>query len=258
MNLDFTLTKYEQLCRTILDAGYTVWPIARYLSETDHSDRIVLLRHDIDRCLGNALQMARLEYELGVQATYYARMTASVFQPKILSEITNMGHELGYHYETLAKAKGDPNRAIAIFQNELNKFKEICHVQTISMHGAPLSRWDNRDLWQHYDFCRYDLLGEAYLSLDYTQLVYLTDTGRSWAGNRYNLRDKVDEASVITNLNSTDDLITAIANQQFSHVCISTHPERWSQNMGQWLVSATLDLVANQIKGGLALIRRVT
>ncbi len=255
MSLDFTLAKYGQLCRAILEAGYTVWPIARYLSETEYPDRVVLLRHDIDRRLGNALQMARLEHNLGLQATYYARMTSSVFQPKILSEMAKMGHEIGYHYETLAKAKGNLDQAITLFQKELDQFREIHAVQTISMHGAPLSPYDNRDLWKHYDFHRYGLLGEAYLSLDYDKLAYLTDTGRSWARNRYNLRDKVNRVSAATNLNSTDDLIAAIANRQFSHVCISTHPERWSQGAGQWLVSATSDLAANQVKRGLALIR---
>lgn len=36
-------------------------------------EKVVILRHDVDRLPGNALKMARLEHEMGVQATYYFR-----------------------------------------------------------------------------------------------------------------------------------------------------------------------------------------
>lgn len=255
MSLDFTLRKYQELCQNIITAGYSVWTIARYLAAKRPPDLVVLLRHDIDRRISYALQMACLEKELGIQATYYARMTSSVFRPAVLQEIATMGHEIGYHYETLTKSRGNLQQAIALFEKELAQFGQICDIQTISMHGAPLSPHDNRDLWQHYDFHRYGLLGETYLSLDYGRMVYLTDTGRSWSQNRNNLRDKVSGMSVEPDLNSTDDLIAAICDRRFSHVCISTHPERWSQGIGQWLISSVSDLVINRVKQGFILVR---
>jgi hypothetical protein len=255
MSLDFTLPKYREMCQSILASGYSVWPIVRYIASQDIPGRVVLLRHDVDRRPGNALRMAQLEHELGIRATYYVRMTRSAFRPAMLRKIAAMGHEVGYHYETLAKARGNIRRAVALFEHELARLREICEVQTISMHGRPLSPHDSRDLWRLHDFRQHNLLGEAYLSLDYNRLVYLTDTGRSWTGQRYNLRDKVAHEHSIPSLKTTDDLISAIRDHRFMHVCISAHPERWAHSIGEWVISLAADLVMNQIKRGIKLIR---
>ena len=65
---------------------------------------MVVLRHDIDRKPMNALRMAELEYELGIQSTYYFRFPCT-FKPEIIRKIRDLGHEVGYHYEVLSKAK---------------------------------------------------------------------------------------------------------------------------------------------------------
>ena len=37
--------------------------------------------------------------------------------------------------------------AICDFGRNLEKFRKFYPVKTICMHGSPLSKWDNRDLW---------------------------------------------------------------------------------------------------------------
>ncbi len=66
----------------------------------------------------SALLTARVEQELGIRATYYFRMNGTVFRPEIMREIEGMGHEVGYHYEVLGKAKGDHEMAIKMFEKE--------------------------------------------------------------------------------------------------------------------------------------------
>lgn len=253
---DFTLSKYRQMCHAIVASGYTVWPVARYMIARDMPDLVVLLRHDIDRRPDNALRMAQLEHELGLVATYYVRMTRKVFKPRILREMGSMGHEIGYHYETLAKAGGRLQQAIGLFEEELVRLRQVHDVQTISMHGAPLSPYDSRDLWTRFDFRQLGLVGETYLSLDYDRLAYLTDTGRSWATNRHNLRDTVAQEHPTHDLKTTDDLISAIQNRRFAHVCVATHPERWAQTAGEWILSIAVDLAVNQAKMAIRLLRR--
>ena len=58
------------------------------------------------------------------------------------------------------------------------KNPRITDVKTICMHGSPLSRYDNRDLWNRYDFKDCWIVGEAYLSIK--DVNYFSDTGRSW------------------------------------------------------------------------------
>ena len=50
------------------------------------------------------------------------------------------------------KAKGNLEEAMKIFEAELKAFRKVCDVKTICMHGNPLSRWTNKDVWDKYDF----------------------------------------------------------------------------------------------------------
>ena len=106
---DFTLEKYEELCLTLLNSNYTPLTVYSYLilsclgGQKNNNNKLVVLRHDIDRRPMNALQMAELEHELGIQSTYYFRFPYT-FKPDIIGKINDLGHEVGYHYEVLSKA----------------------------------------------------------------------------------------------------------------------------------------------------------
>jgi hypothetical protein len=102
--LDFTLEKYKDLCLALLDSGYTPLAVYSYLTGKQRNNKkLIVLRHDIDRKPENALRMAELEHELGIQSTYYFRVPYT-FKPEIIGKIHDLGHEIGYHYEVLSKA----------------------------------------------------------------------------------------------------------------------------------------------------------
>jgi len=71
------------------------------------SKMLSMMRRDIDRKPGNALFTARIGAEAGIRATYYFSRYGSAYRPEIMREIEGMGHEVGYHYEVLGKAKSD-------------------------------------------------------------------------------------------------------------------------------------------------------
>jgi hypothetical protein len=73
----------------LLDSGYTPLTVYSYLegqNNNNNNNKLVVLRHDIDRKPKNALRMAELEYELGIQSTYYFRFPYT-FKPEIIREI---------------------------------------------------------------------------------------------------------------------------------------------------------------------------
>lgn len=328
---DFTMAKYEELCRALLDNGYTPMTISAFLDnrsarpnlhsaphknsqitlhKTLHTaphktpqstphiekhpekrpeknsenypdkyekkypkkypEKIVLLRHDVDRKIQNALKMAELEHTLGIRSTYYFRYPYT-FKPDIIATIHAMGHEVGYHYETLSKARGDHQKAIALFEEELAAFREIpgCEsgITTICMHGSPLSRYDNRDLWKHYDLKDYGLLGEAYLSMSTTTsfkgIHYFTDTGRTWA-NRHSVRDAMRAGGLDANANSntklvpvetTDDLARWIESSGVERLYLAVHPERWAVSVREWTTGCVMDCIINAGKAVLVAMR---
>lgn len=246
--LDFTLGKYQQLCKTIVDSGYEVKTVRDYLAETPpHAAYVVILRHDVDRKPERAVSMAVLERDVGLSSTYYFRSTRGAFKEEIIKKIDSLNHEIGYHYETLSRARGDYHKAFQLFQQELLAFRKLVDVRTICMHGAPLSVWDNRWLWRKYDFRQFQISGEAYLSIDYSQVAYLTDTGRAWNADKGNIRDRVYAHSQIP-VQTTDELMEVIKSKAIPKMCIQTHPERWDCKVSGWLLQFIKDNLSNLIK----------
>ncbi len=220
--MDFTLKTYCQLQEALVIQDYTFQTYADFLERP--ADRSIILRHDVEARYENALQFARIQHRLDIRGTFYFRFLPNHFSSKIIKEIAAMGHECGYHYDDLSHCKGDYNKAIQRFEKNLATLREISDVKTICMEGAPLSKWDNRDLWrkhqipnsirqladqtnyklqitnfrnaepgtrnkQHYS--DYGIIGEPYFDTDFTKVFYLTDTGRMWDGERFSIRDKV-------------------------------------------------------------------
>lgn len=248
MTLDFTLGKYAEFCEIIRRLECPVMSVRDFLKAGQPEGLQIILRHDVDRQLGAALSMAKLESAYGITSTYYVRMTRTVFKPEVLRQLHALGHEVGYHYESMAKAKGDASQAIAIFERDLQCFREIVPVQTISMHGSPLSSWNNMDLWKTYDFGDYDILGDAVLSINSENLYYATDTGRSWEAMRYNLRDRIPSRQLPCKVDTTDDLIAFLKKESDYPIYVSAHPNRWAANHFLWGISYLSDWTINQIK----------
>jgi len=233
LNIDFTFAKYKELCETILESEYTTLTFSQYFSLKNIPEKFVILRHDIDRRPERALKMAKVEKDLRIKSTYYFRMKKDIFKPEMIKEIANMGHEIGYHYEVLDKANGNIEKAIEIFEDELKEFRKICDVKTICMHGNPLSKWVNKDIWGN--FKDFGIIGEPYLSIDYKKVLYLTDTGRKW-NSRFSVKDVVGANSQRNEkMKSTDDVIRMIKEEDIEQMCILAHSERWSDSLGAWL-----------------------
>lgn len=247
---DFTLGKYEELLRAV-QQKYTFCTVYEYLSQQSGRNRAIL-RHDVDRKVKNALFMAELEHRLGIHATYYFRYPFT-FDKEIMQKIHRLGHEIGYHYEVLSKTRGDDHKAILLFEQELKEFEKICEIHTISMHGSPLSKFDNRDLWKNFRFEDFGIFGEAYLSLK--DMTYFSDTGRNWAGE-YNMRDHLSQSHPSSGCSSTDDLIRTLQTNNYSRLYLSVHPQRWGTSSLAWILEYCTDLVLNSGKKIITVIRR--
>jgi hypothetical protein len=248
---DFTLEKYLELCILLLEGGCRIMAFQDYISSAPISNAIIL-RHDVDSKPNRALRMAKLESDVGIRSTYYFRHTKGVFNPEIIDEVQGMGHEVGYHYEVLSKSGGNYERAIKLFGQELEDFRKICDVRTACMHGSPLSKFDNRDLWKHYDFRDFGIEGEAYLSAG-QNLRYFSDTGWDWSG-RHKLRDLLsngNERSI--EVRSTDDLARELRNRRDGIAYVLIHPGNWAKGTYEWYCTLVENRSANTIKRCLKL-----
>lgn len=244
-NKDFTIFKYEELLKAI--QTYAI-PVYRVIDWHIHKPQYgILIRHDVDRNAANSLEIAKLEHKLNIKTTYYFRKTRGSFKPDIIKEIASMGHEIGYHYEDLSLAKGDYSKAKEFFYTNLGRLKEIAEVKTCAMHGRPFSKHDNRDFWNKYKLEEFDLVAEAFLTIDYSDTYYFTDTGRSWAENSANLRDKVNTIKK-ANIESTDEMIDFINKNQNQKIALVAHSERWNKTYQGYKISQISDFAVNFAK----------
>jgi hypothetical protein len=115
------------------------------------------------------------------------------------------------------------------------------------MHGAPLSPWDNRDIWKSAKPGDFGLLGEVYRDVDYRDVAYFSDTGRTWHPHRYNIRDHAafPPAAVV---DTTAELAELLRRRELFRLCLLVHPDRWSATPGEWSRRALRDDVENRIK----------
>ncbi|NLO11353.1 MAG: hypothetical protein GX122_02910 [Candidatus Cloacimonetes bacterium] len=248
-NKDFTVKAYEALLLALQKAGYQVQTFAQFLEMPQ--ERVVILRHDVDKMPLNSLAFAALEKKLGMLASYYFRMVPVSYKPSIIKAVAGMGHEIGYHYEDMDFAKGDKDRAMASFTLNLMLLRELAPISTICMHGSPLSRYDNRDLWQDYSYREHGIIGEPYFDIDYTQVLYLTDTGRSWNNRDASIRDKVD-TPFNYEIKSTFHLIELIqGNELPDKIMINTHPQRWNDGWQAWMKELVAQKLKNVVKRAL-------
>jgi hypothetical protein len=96
--------QYEELLRTALDEGYMVIThrdfVTALSAQALPSQRILLVRHDIDTDPDYCLQWLAVEKKLGVRTSYFFRLTTA--KSSIMKAVVASGSECGYHYEELA------------------------------------------------------------------------------------------------------------------------------------------------------------
>ena len=271
---DFTFSKYVELCEKMLNSDYELLTVEKYLTMKNKLEKFIIMRHDVDdgADLPYTLAMARKEADLGISTTYYFRVNEDVFKPEIIREIASLGHEIGYHYDVLGKADGDYERAIKLFEHELNMLRAFYDVKTIAMHGGPFVtglnaatfsdllrvckniicgkktfvKWDSRDLWNRYDFRDYGVIGDAYLSINFNEVVYFSDSNRSWADIKHRLKDFVEgDDNCKEIIKNTDDLIRIIERGDLEKMLILVHPPNWRDEFKDWLKWFVLQKIKN-------------
>lgn len=289
-NRDFTVSMYRKLLLALKESGYAFSTFEEY--SLSPGQKIAIMRHDVDRRARNALRLAEVESEMGIKGSYHFRVDSSSNVPEIINRIAGLGHEIAYHYEDMAVAakmtgkagssSGEEfaTRAYELFRSNLAYFRTFYPVRVISMHGSPAQRTDNRLVWKYFDYHECDIICEPYFDLDYSEMFYLTDTGRRWDGDRYNIRDK----ALVSNsdlqspgfetwkvrpvrgsllnmtsgslkqgtrykIHSTKEIISLARSAALPEkLVVNTHPQRWDDSLIPWINELYLQFIKNQLK----------
>ena len=229
----FTLAAYERLCQAIVCSGVTPLRVMDALSQRPDAG-FIILRYDVDARPGHALRMARLLHRYALRGTFYWHAAPpALFPVEMMRQVASLGHEVGYHYAALSRCDGDLEAAARLFRGEVARFRRAgFDIRTAAAHGVP--GYDNRSLVQQ----RPDLLvscgltGEAYLSIDFGYVQYVSDAG--WAWRRFPLRSDAQEyraahgPSALPRLTDAD--VRALLDMPGTRLYLTTHPELWFES----------------------------
>lgn len=225
MPLDFTYRAFEAFCQHV--AQNPVFTLADTLSRPAQLPApSVILRVDVDYREAHAVDLARIAAHYHLRGSFYFRHRSGHFDLDAMSAVAGLGHEVGYHFETLDTCRGDFAQAESLLLEHLRTLREAGFtVRTVAAHGAVPTAptyQANFDLFTRVpDLCtRAGLLGEATLSVDFARLIYCSDA--AWRWRRYE-HTAPGTAGTPTSLPAIMDGLA----RPDAALYINFHPQQW-------------------------------
>lgn len=132
-DVDFTSDRYREL----LQLAKSNWDVVGY-ENIPWGSRFILWRHDIDHSLNRSLTLARIEHELGFEATYFVNPHSEFYnlyelgQYQIVQQILALGHNLGLHFDAAfheITSEADLDRLVA---HEIRNLKDLFGVKPVA------------------------------------------------------------------------------------------------------------------------------
>lgn len=97
---DFSYDYYRKLLR-VLQETFDVRTLSEYPECRSSGERVAIVRHDVDVCMERAVELARLEHQVGVRSVYMVNPDTPLYdiddERERLFEIRDLGHEIGLH-----------------------------------------------------------------------------------------------------------------------------------------------------------------
>lgn len=192
--VEFTSTWYQKFLDRVLEAGYEV----RRFSDGVGPGEVVI-RHDVDLSLRDALKMALLEADRGIATTYCVLLTSALYNPlegdqrDQIREIESLGHEVALHFSTHEYWQADEEPEDAELDHRIDEERTVLDTlvsgttETVSFHGPP--SWVlNREL---------DDIRNAYNPTYFGGMTYVADSGQRWRTDPPDVDDFGRSAQVV-------------------------------------------------------------
>jgi len=189
----FTRAGYRELLVELLEGGYTFrfFDEAQQLLSLDKP--FVLLRHDLDVSVLEALPIAEIERELGIQSTFFVRVQNSFYNPfspdesSIIWDLLKMGHKIGLHFDTsLYAGFASPEEIAAGCAKEISLLEVWfeTNIEIVSFH-----RPTSEDLQAEASLTAG--VPHTYLPLYVDRIAYCSDSSGQWRFGHPMERDAV-------------------------------------------------------------------
>jgi hypothetical protein len=202
---DFTHKNYRELLRLAARR----FEFRGFENFRDASD-FIIWRHDVDASMHAARNLAHIEAEEGVRATYFLSINNplyNLFEADVaacVKEIVSLGHDIGVHFDISAypcESLADLERALLLERNMLQGFFQA-DVRAFSFHNP-----DARAFGFEED--SYAGMANAYARSTRESVSYCSDSNGYW---RYRPLDEV------------------LRDRDIQKLQVLTHPEWWTED----------------------------
>lgn len=98
---DFTLENYRKLLMLALKN----YSFSFFKNNFNYAIKTLILRHDVEFSVPIALEMAKIEHDLGIRSTYFIQLHGDFYNAmecktfKKIREIESLGHQLALHFD---------------------------------------------------------------------------------------------------------------------------------------------------------------
>lgn len=190
--LGFSLKSYAETLRAYRDDGYAVTTFHEYLR--DPQPKHLVLRHDIDNSIEQALRVGRVDAEAGCTASFFLRVHArgynlmSLPSLLIIQELEELGHEVQLHLEGgICEVVGGDNlewaeRQRTVFEAAVGRplggfsLHEPARMGGMEFAGDLLQRWSDTVSYHAYE-PRFMM----------PSMKYLSDSSGNWREGHFGL-----------------------------------------------------------------------
>lgn len=176
-NLSFNKKGYRKILDAAKAANYSIIPFKE--CETIQDKKFIILRHDIDFSLQFALELAKLEAELGIFSTYFTRARNEFYDPfseqgkAIVREIFELGHEIGFHWDS-RDYSSDADEGKKKFLEDKEKIEAVINKKIISVSQHNPSSTPLIDV---SPFVKIDAYDKMFSNHD---LIYVSESLAAW------------------------------------------------------------------------------
>ncbi len=158
----------------------------------------IFLRHDVDLSTTDALTMAQIESELGIQSTYCILISSPIYNPfdrkplETIRQIQALGHDIALHFSTHNYWESGKPSKDAVESQVLNEMEALRTIipdlsEAVSFHRPPVWVLDS-------DF---DGFVNTYSPEYFSDIVYISESTQRWRTEPPEFENLPDRAQIL-------------------------------------------------------------
>lgn len=167
----FTFSNIGNQFKACLEADYKIVTCEQFVSmkRTGLPEKVIVNRVDIDLSVKKADRLVEIFNKLGIKATFFLRLHATEYNPfsfenyRIIKNIIETGHEIGYHSEIIDQSLIWNEDAAKCLKRDITIINKIfnLNIKGVASHGG-MTGLNNLDFWKDNKAVDFGLLYETY------------------------------------------------------------------------------------------------